>query len=57
MQVGFARVIWAEYIAPILLLDAVVRQSVSFATKSTKTQDTFQREFELLVLLCGQTQQ
>lgn len=29
MQVGFARVIWAEYIAPILLLDAVVRQRVS----------------------------
>ena len=26
-QVGFARVIWAEYIAPILLLDAALRQS------------------------------
>ena len=27
MQVGFARVIWAEYIAPILLLTAFLHQS------------------------------
>ena len=27
MQVGFARVIWAEYIAPILLLTALRLQS------------------------------
>lgn len=26
MQVGLARVIWAEYIAPILLLDALMHQ-------------------------------
>jgi len=26
MHVGFARVIWAEYIAPILLLDAAMQQ-------------------------------